>query len=53
MKTLTINENTYAQLMNLLTINEVIEKPIIVEDIDAGEEINVSELIEEINRGLK
>lgn len=49
--TLTISPETHPNLYNLLTLPEVTD-PIIVEDLDAGETIDVTDIINAIRAEL-
>lgn len=49
--TVTINPDTHPNLYNLLTIPEVTDT-IIVEDLDAGGNINLTELINAVREEL-
>lgn len=50
-KIITVNEETFNSLCNLLTIDTVLDKSVIVETVD-GDTVNLTELISFINESI-
>ena len=51
-KTIKLTEEAYINLMNLLILNEVHMGDIIVVDCDSDDEVNVTTMIENIQKGI-